>query len=328
MGKYENPRSGRAISPPTAHNVTALPSSGLLAGRNWRKFIKLTDECDELVEEDRRLMLQFVEVLRRDSGTPVMELAKAEMGDYANAMVKRCRERLEWFDRPEYYEDDSEDHEDAEKILKLEVIVERLTMMYACADSGPTDTEPEGFVRMLSMHVYGANDTNLTYPALESGCRAIEKAQKPVRSIGYVLEVLQKHQEDWRKRRQAIYQIGHTLKRLREAILEAQCKLKREQAVMAVRDAERELQHMRYKLERLRKKESEADLAHQEAIAAREATERAIPGVELALQTAQAALAKLKADGVDTSEEQESFPTVGKPQRQQMSLGHTRCTVR
>jgi Sec-independent protein translocase protein TatA len=184
--------------------------------------------------------------------------------------------------------------------------------MLLCVDSGPTNTEPEVFALMMMTYVYNAD---ITYPALLSGCMAIEEAKKPVRSIGYVLEILRQHQGEWCDRQVAIRSIGSTIVELRDAILQAQQKLKREQAVIAVRDAEHELQHRRNRLERLRKEEKDKVDARcqakrdyedacenlETAVAKREAAERAIPDAELALQSAQAALVRLQADGGGTN---------------------------
>jgi hypothetical protein len=200
-----------------------LPAARKLA-TDWRAFTRLMFECDRLVKVREGLHEHLDELRnRRPCVAPDLDVADAELTEATKAEIERCKQTLKRFDRPELYEE----NDNEEGALKLEGIIERVALMLGCVDTGPTSTEPEAFVRMLVTHIH---DSEISYPALLSGCRAIEQDKKPVRSIGYVLEVLQEHQVEWIDRRMALYWIESTANRLRDAIVEAQAKLLLEQA--------------------------------------------------------------------------------------------------
>jgi len=232
-----------------------LPAARKLA-KDWRAFTKLMAECDELIEVEEVLRGRLRELRdRRPGAAPDIDISEAEVSEETKAQIERCKQALERFDRPEHYEEN-------EGVLRSEIIAERLSLMLGRVDTGPTNTEPEAFARMMVAHVY---DAEIRYPALLSGCRAIEQEQKPVRSIGYVLEVLEEHQAEWRDRRLAIYWTESTANRLRDEIVEAQAKLSLEQAEENVKRLQRAADTHARLLERHREACEEAKRAAIEA---------------------------------------------------------------
>ena len=162
------------------------------------------------------------------------------------ATIARCRALLQQIDREELYEDDTDD--DDNRILKQEVIAERLTVLLGCVDIGPTSIEPKGFVLMLLTHI---DDVGIEYLALESGCREIEANKKKIHSVAEVLEVLKAHQEQWGTRCWAIRDIENIAHRLQADIEEAQRLLEREQERTKGRQAARAFTEQLFHLRRL-----------------------------------------------------------------------------
>jgi hypothetical protein len=200
---------------------------------DWRAFTKLMAECDGLIEEHKFLNEQLRELRERKPGeAPDLDIDDAKLDDDTKATIERCKQALELFDRPEHYED----NDNEEGALRSEVIADRLALMLGCVDTGPTNTEPEAFARMMVTHVA---DAGIMYPALLSGCKAIEQGTKPVRSIGQVLEMLLEHNDEWHRRRGAVYWIGNTAGTLRNALVEAHGKLLLEQAEQKVERQQR-----------------------------------------------------------------------------------------
>jgi hypothetical protein len=265
-----------------------LPAARKLAN-DWRAFSKLMTECDELVAVEEALRERLDELSERRPGAALdMEISDAELDEETKAQIERCKQALERFDPPEHYEEN--DNEGG--VLKSEIIAERLALMLGCVDTGPTNTEPEAFARMMVTHVY---DSEITYPALLSGCRAIEQAQKPVRSIGYVLEVLEEHRGEWADRKLAIYWTESTANRLRDAIVEAQAKSPLEQAEQKVELAKSTVDRAARVLEDHRKVCEEAKRAAIEALHKYQREQRRMIGAEHRLGESKALLAAAKA---------------------------------
>jgi hypothetical protein len=265
-----------------------LPAARKLA-TDWRAFTRLMFECDRLVEFREGLQEHLDELRNRRPGVaPDVDIARAELTQATKAEIERCKQTLKRLDRPELYEGDDNE----EGALKLEVIIERVALMLGCVDTGPTSTEPEAFVRMLVTHVH---DSEITYPALLSGCRAIEQDKKPVRSIGYVLEMLQQHHVEWIDRRMALYRIESTATRLRDAIIEAQDKLLLEQAEQEAEQRKRRVDVHVQLLERYREGCEADKRAAIEAHHKYQGSRLAVIREEQVLDEMQAALAAAKA---------------------------------
>jgi hypothetical protein len=186
-----------------SNKVTVMPPSRLPAARKfavqWARFDWLMKTADAAVAEYESLGASMLKLRTRQPGDSVPPLLHATLSEEFKANIARCLSLLEQFDADTLYEEESD--EDGCDVLRQEHIAERLGLMLGCVDTGPTNTDPNAFAHMMMMHVYGEK---IRYPALLSGCREIEQANKPVRPIGYVIEVLRKHDSEWQDRRRAI----------------------------------------------------------------------------------------------------------------------------
>lgn len=210
-----------------------LPAARKVA-RGWKQFGSLLRGTDEILEEQRRLRDVRIELNRRAASEAVPELRQAQLSEMTKVTLARCRALLQQIDREELYEDDTDD--DDNPILKQEVLAQRLAVLLACVDTGPTSIEPKGFVVMLLKYV---GDAGIGYLALESGCREIEANKKRIHSVAEMLEVLKAHEEQWWNWRSAISRIENDARRLQADIEEAQRLLERERERAKVTQATR-----------------------------------------------------------------------------------------
>jgi hypothetical protein len=86
-------------------------------------------------------------------------------------------------------------------VLKKTIVADRLGMMLSTLVGEPSN--PKAALAMMLQHIC---DAELSYPALESGCRDIEAGSKPFahRNPGEFLKVFTAEEERWRRRRDAI----------------------------------------------------------------------------------------------------------------------------
>jgi hypothetical protein len=205
---------------------------------------------------------------------------------------------------------DNDDNE--ERALRQEVIAERLAVMLGCVDTGPTNTEPEVFAPMMATHVY---DANIHYPALLSGCKEIEEGQKPVRSIGYVLEILKKHQFDWWNRHYAINNLPRLARELEAKIERARRKFQMEQVEQRLLTAQNEtgrrsacLLSLREGLTRLQDAARESYQQIGQAFEMMHVQQRRCDEAEIELREAEAALAAVQQKAL-AAVQQKALPT-------------------
>jgi DNA repair exonuclease SbcCD ATPase subunit len=185
--------------------------------------------------------------------------------------------------------------------VKQEVIAQRLAVLLACVDTGPTSVEPKGFALMLLTHI---GDTGIGYLALESGCREIEANKKRIHSVAEVLEVLKAHEEQWGERRWTISHIENDALCLQVDIEKAQQRLEREREQAKVTQAayafDNRLIHLvRLTREITAKQDAAREMYRQIERAMTELAEqrRRVSQASAALREAQRARAELADDG-------------------------------
>jgi hypothetical protein len=234
MNKPTDLKQGEVV-PVNAPQVPATrkPPNG------WKRFRTLCTLADEIVEEYAKLCDLRMRFYREPSAA-LPDIDDVALWDSTKSDIARCRELLAEIDRDDYYEED----EDGDEVLKRKVISERLALMIGAVHiAGPK--MPEAFVKVLLAHVF---DAEISYPALESACRAIEAREKFAPVTAQILEEIKTHEDQWCQRGKAIRNIETLSLKFQDEIRKAQPKFELEQAKATVEKAKREFQGHLYLL--------------------------------------------------------------------------------
>jgi hypothetical protein len=207
----------------------------------WKRFRTAWTLADSIVDEYRKLTTLRREFYARKPGDPLPAIGDAMLSDVTNADLARCRELLADIDREDNYEED----EDGDRVLKKPVIMKRLAMMLSAGVGQPKN--PDMFSEVLIAHVF---DAEVSYPALESACRAIEDRQKFMAVTAEVIEEIKTHEDQWQARREAIDNIESVSQKLQNGIRAALPKYELERAKATAEKAEREFHGQLYCLGR------------------------------------------------------------------------------
>lgn len=226
MNKPVDPKKPSEVVGVDAPQVPAMPKPP----SKWKKFRRLMNDLDEIRERHDDMADLMGDLRHRKSGEPPPDIRDAQLDDYDKQQIARCRQWLPDIDRVDYYEKGDEDEG---PILKKKIISERLALMLGAVHIGGPQT-PEAFLLLLLEHVY---DAEVSYLALESGCRQIEQTEKYVQAISEVLKVVKQDQEQWNKRKLALRGIDAISNNLQEQIREAQAKYESERAVKGLGEA-------------------------------------------------------------------------------------------
>ena len=183
----------------TSSNAAAVPALIKTIFADWKIFRLLAEQADILVDEYDKYG-RILEELENYEPTGRAEPPSAEylkLDDRTKKRITRCGAWLAKIDRDDLY--DTDEHGD--RVLKKTVIADRLAMTLATLVGEPSN--PKAALAMMLQHIF---DAELSYPALESGCRDIEAGPKPYahRSPGEFLKVFTAEQERWSRRRDAI----------------------------------------------------------------------------------------------------------------------------
>jgi DNA-binding protein H-NS len=214
MNKSFDPKKPGKVVAGDAPQVPAIPKPP----NRWKQFRRLMNDLDEIRETFDGLGELMVDMRNRKPGEPPTDLQYAQLLDCDKQKIARCRLWLNEIDCADCYEEGDED--DEQPILRKKIISKRLALMLGAVHIGGPQT-PEAFLKMLLEHVY---DAEVSYLALESGCRQIEQTQKYVPTISEVLKVLKAHEEQWDKRKWALREIEWRANYLQEQIRKAQAK--------------------------------------------------------------------------------------------------------
>ena len=181
------------------NKAVALPALIKTIFADWKILRLLAEQADHLADEyDKygRILDEFENYEPTDHETaPSGEYLKLNVN--MKKTVARCGAWLDKIERDDLY--DTDEHGD--RVLKREVVSERLAYMLSTLVGEPSN--PEVALPMLLQHIYAAE---LSYLALLSGCRDIEAGQKPWahRNPGEFLKVFRAEEKRWRRRRDAI----------------------------------------------------------------------------------------------------------------------------
>ena len=194
-------------APPTDLKVVTKKSpvsARKISQQTWKRFSVLCDLADRIVKAERELDSYRFKITHVDDDAPFPDpmfvtLSQDELTDLA-----RCRELINEFDSDVFYELDDE----GDRVLKEDLIINRLTMMMVAVSGGKpmTDEEAAGFAEMLVAQVRNLEPSRLV---LGSACRAIEDREKWSQKIAEVTAEIKKQDKRWRGRHQAIDCVEH-----------------------------------------------------------------------------------------------------------------------
>lgn len=263
---------------------------------DWKTFRLLMEQADQIAEHYDTMAKIWDEL---DDYEP-SDRGEAPSADYLklNSHMKeklaRCYAWLDKIDTDDLY--DLDEHGD--RVLKKSFISTRLGMMLSTLVGEPSN--PKAALTMMLQHIC---DAELSYPALESGCREIEAGPKPFahRNPGELLKVFTAHEEQWRRRREAITGIEELTEGVLEKVPQAQARFALAQAKHKADSAAWGLSNATSRLERaeatVEAKQQVVDAANQElenAIAARTRFKQQFTDAVADKQAADAALAALE----------------------------------
>ena len=181
-------------------NAAALPALAQKIFADWKTFRLLMKEADYLADEHDKYgrildELESYEPTGRESEPPSADYLKLD-GHMKNK-IARCGAWLDKIDSDDLYDID----EHGDRVLKKTIVADRLGMMLSTLVGEPSN--PKAALAMMLQHIFAAE---LSYPALESGCRDIEAGPKPYahRNPGEFLKVFTAEEERWRRRLEAI----------------------------------------------------------------------------------------------------------------------------
>ena len=267
---------------------------------DWKTFRLLMKEADYLVGEYDKFErifdeLESYEPTGCETAPPSGEYLKLD--DHMKKKIARCGARLDKIDRDDLY--DTDEHGD--RVLKKSVVSERLAWMLSTLVGEPSN--PKAALAMMLQHIF---DAELSYPALESGCRDIEAGPKPYahRNPGEFLKVFTAEQQRWRRRCEAIAGIEELADYVLTLIPQAQQRFAVMKAKQNARDAARDFNNAAEWLRRqdrdVAAKQKAVDAAHQEleaAIAVQTTAKQKLAEASAIKQAADAAVAALEQGG-------------------------------
>ena len=128
--------------------------------------------------------------------------------------LEKCRQAITLLDPAENYDDDGD--------FKKAVIGKRIAALLGAYPSG-TPSTPEVYTKMLVEHV--AINDELNWIILDCACREIERTQKFLPAISEILEIIDRQQELWRKRRVAISGIERRSRDVAEVLAKVRPKI-------------------------------------------------------------------------------------------------------
>jgi hypothetical protein len=195
----DDPRKRKDVVAVDAPKVPAVKKPP----NKWKLHRLLEEQADGLVERYDELRELEQQVRKRKPGEPLPDIEDAQLDEYDQAALARCGKWLEQLDLADAYEiaeDEDDDEWDGMRWLKHSHIAKRLSLLIAAMPAGKAGT-PDGYVKMLLEHVA---DTEMCALALEDACRDLERNSKFLPTISEVVAAIEKHQEEWSKRRLAI----------------------------------------------------------------------------------------------------------------------------
>jgi hypothetical protein len=288
-------------------NAAALPALIKNIFADWKTFRLLMKEADYLADEyDKygRILdeLESYDPTGRETAAPSAD--DLRLDGHMKNKIARCGARLDKIDRDDLYDID----EHGDRVLKKTVIAERLAMMLSTLVGEPSN--PKAALAMMLQHIF---DAEISYPALESGCRDIEAGPKPYahRNPGEFLKVFTAEEERWRRRREAISGLEELVEYVLTFIPEAQARFALAQARFVLAQAKDKAKSAAYDLSNATSwleraettvdaKQKAVDAANQElerAIAARTRAKQQFTDAVAIKQAADAALAALEQQG-------------------------------
>jgi hypothetical protein len=188
----------------------------------WRKFRRLSELGDELIERCNTINDLARQIRKREPGQPLPDCGG--LNDYDRQRIAEFGQLLELLNPEDNYE---EEDEDDCVYLKRKVIRNRLALLIGSKHIGQPTT-PEAYTTMLLEHVAGLDP--FSYLALESACRGLETENKFLPDISEVVAAIQQHDELWYCRKHAFWIIERAAADLASLITKEQPRLEAELA--------------------------------------------------------------------------------------------------
>jgi hypothetical protein len=278
------------------NNAAALPALAQKIFPDWKAFRLLMEQADQLADHYDTMVKIWDELddyEPKGRGEPPSG-DYLKLGSHMKNKLARCGAWLDKIDTDDLY--DLDEHGD--RVLRKTIVADRLGMMLSTLVGEPSN--PKAALAMLLQHICAAE---LSYPALESGCREVEAGPKPFahRNPGEFLKVFTAHEEQWRRRREAIAELEALTASVLEKVPEAQARFALAQAKDKAKSAAHGLNNATLLWRRsettVDAKQSAVDAANQElenAIAARTRAKQEFTDAVAIKQAADAALAALE----------------------------------
>jgi len=282
------------------NNAAALPALAQKLFADWKTFRLLMEQADYLADEyDKygRILdeLENYEPTGHESAPPSGDYLK--LGGHLKKTLARCGAWFDKIDTDDLYDID----EHGDRVLKKTIVADRLGMMLSTLVGEPSN--PKAALAMMLQHIFAAE---LSYPALESGCREIEAGPKPFahRNPGEFLKVFTAEEQRWRRRRDAISGLEELAEYVLTFITQAQARFALAQAKRKADSAAHGLSNAISLLSRsemtVGAKQKVVDAANQEledAITLRTRFKQQFTDAVAIKQAADAALAALEQQG-------------------------------
>lgn len=278
------------------NNAAALPALAQKIFPDWKAFRLLMEQADQLADHYDTMVKIWDELddyEPKGRGEPP-SADYLKLGSHMKNKLARCCAWLDKIDTDDLYDID----EHGDRVLRRAIVADRLGMMLSTLVGEPSN--PKAALAMLLQHICAAE---LSYPALESGCREIEAGPKPFahRNPGEFLKVFTAHEEQWRRRREAITGIEELTEGVLEKVPQAQARFAlaqaKDKAVSAAWGLTNATSLLRRSETTVDAKQNAVDAANQEledAIAWRTRAERSFTDAVAIKQAADAALAALE----------------------------------
>jgi hypothetical protein len=180
-------------------NAAALPALAQKIFAEWKTFRLLKEQADHLADEYDKYgrILDELENYEPTGRSAPPSADDLRLDDHVKKKIARCGAWLDKIDTDDLYDID----EHGDRVLRKSIVADRLGMMLSTLVGEPSN--PAAALSLMLQHIYAAE---LSYPALEGGCRDIEAGPKPYahRNPGEFLKVFVAEEERWRRRRDAI----------------------------------------------------------------------------------------------------------------------------
>lgn len=219
-------------------NLTVVgPSKRVAPINKWKILDSLIFDADNILErfdaldEQRKELLRHAKMIERYEYPDIM--TDPALNEIEIERLEKCRQAITLLDPAENYDDDGD--------FKKAVIGKRIAALLGAYPSG-TPSTPEVYTKMLVEHV--AINDELNWIILDCACREIERTQKFLPAISEILEIIDRQQELWRKRRVAISgierrsrDVAEVLAKVRPKIDAAFAERAKKEAAIALSDA-------------------------------------------------------------------------------------------